>query len=52
MRTIPVLSSFVLFLASLFVAMQLQKPLAGLIILSLSLLNLWLEVNRPNRQHH
>lgn len=47
MRTIPILSSFVLFLTSLFVAMQLQRPLAGLVILIISLLTLWLEVSRP-----
>ena len=47
MRTIPVLSSLVIFLSSLFVAIQLQKPLAGLILLLISLLNLWLEVSRP-----
>jgi hypothetical protein len=52
MRTIPVLSSLVLLLASLFVAIELQKPLAGLILLLICLLNLWLEVSRPHRQHH
>ena len=52
MRTIPVLSSFILFLTSLFVAMQLQKPLARLIILCLSLLTLWLEVSRPRSPQH
>lgn len=50
MRTMPVISSFVLLLSSLFVAMQLQKPLAGLIILSLSLLTLWLEVSRSRTE--
>ncbi len=46
MRTIPVIGSFILLLSSLFVAINLQKPLAGLIILCLSLLTLWLEVSR------
>ncbi len=55
MRTIPVIGSLTLFLASLFVAINLQKPLAGLIILIVSLLTLWLEVSHRDSQegeHH